>query len=80
MLFYSYDRHVQDGLDFDDECGFEEYGEYEEWIQKPVEEEEVLSIETSQETAVAHQLTTSEQEERQTFVITGNMTTSRSRM
>jgi hypothetical protein len=61
---------VQEGLEFEDECGFEEYGEYEEWIQKP-SEVEVFTIETAKETAETHQLTTSEQEERQTFVITG---------
>jgi len=54
----------------DDECGFEEYGEDEEWIQNP-DEVDVFTIETAKETAQTQQLTTSEIEERKTFVITG---------
>ena len=61
----------------DDECGFEEYGDYyeEEWLKKKAEDDaeaERYTIETAKETAETQQLTTSEQEERQTFVITGN--------
>lgn len=45
-----------------DETDFEETGTL---------EDEVYTIETAKETAETSQLTTSEQEERQTFVITG---------
>lgn len=56
-------------LDFD-EADFNETGDMEEMLTRTIEDE-VYTIETAKETAETSQLTTSEQEERQTFVITG---------
>jgi hypothetical protein len=74
-------KQVQEELEFEDEPWFEEFGEYEEWTTKPDgsrgggggvngSEKEVFAVETAKELAETSQLTTSEQEERQTFVIT----------
>ena len=50
--------------------GSSEWDDMEE-AESGMEDEDVYTIETAKETAETSQLTTSEQEERQTFVITG---------